>query len=330
MEIEDGSTDETHGRTGGVVSRGEHVKSNCYQLIGYPADFKSKKKVNAAIGGKVCDDQIVTQDQLMQLMKKATPEQMTQMLNVLNMNTTNQPHRSAHMAGKVQLPTGESASISHIGSVHLNEEGMHFLDLGGTEMNGECETPTTTTTEHSNGKPSHSEVTSSPPSCMLEEEHVEEEHVTDVHDQVVLRKSHRTVRPPIWQADYVLPRKATRNCLYSIGDVVDYNSISVPYKRNDHQLILETKTMLKDTFKIKDLGDLMHFLGIEFARNKDGIIMHQRKYCLELISDMGLSGSKPIRAPIELNQKLTSAEFDLYFPQESKTDKLLKDPSVYQ
>lgn len=88
--------------------------------------------------------------------------------------------------------------------------------------------------------------------------------------------------------------------------------------------------MLKDTFKIKDLGDLMHFLGIEFARNKDGIIMHQRKYCLELISDMGLSGSKPIRAPIELNQKLTSAEFDLYFPQESKTDKLLKDPSVYQ
>ena len=126
-----------------------HVKSNCYQLIGYRADFKSKKKVNAAIGGKVCDDQIVTQDQLMQLMKKATLEQMTQMLNVLNMNTTNQPHRSAHMegnpmklmnwivdsrctdhmirsnqdlhdeiilrnAGKVQLPTGESASISHI------------------------------------------------------------------------------------------------------------------------------------------------------------------------------------------------------------------------
>ena len=99
---------------------------------------------------------------------------------------------------------------------------------------------------------------------------------------------------------------------------------------NDHQLILETKTMLKDTFKIKDLGDLRYFLGIEFAWNKDGIIMHQRKYCLELISDMGLSGSKPIRAPIELNQKLTSAEFDLYFPQESKTDKLLKDPSVYQ
>ena len=92
------------------------------------------------------------------------------------------------------------------------EEGMHFLDLGGTEMNSECETPTTTITEHSNGEPSHSEVTSSPPSCMLEEEHVEEEHVTDVHDQVVLRKSHRTVRPPIWQADYVLPGKVARNC----------------------------------------------------------------------------------------------------------------------
>lgn len=95
---------------------------------------------------------------------------------------------------------------------------------------------------------------------------------------------------------------------------------------NDHLLILDTKKILKDTFKIKDLGELRYFLGIEFPRNKDGIIMHQRKYCLELISDMGLSGSKPTGTPVELNQRLTSAEFDLHFPSQSKTDRLLKIP----
>lgn len=58
--------------------------------------------------------------------------------------------------------------------------------------------------------------------------------------------------------------------------------------------------------------------------------MHQRKYCLELISDMGLSSSKTVGAPIELNQKLTTVEFDQYFPPNDKRDKLLDDPSRYQ
>lgn len=54
--------------------------------------------------------------------------------------------------------------------------------------------------------------------------------------------------------------------------------------------------------------------------------MHQRKYCLELISDMGLSSSKSIDFSVELNQKLTTAEFDLHFPQE----KLFGEPEIYQ
>jgi len=58
--------------------------------------------------------------------------------------------------------------------------------------------------------------------------------------------------------------------------------------------------------------------------------MHKRKYCLELISDMGLSSSKPVGAPIELNKKLTTAEFDLHFPPTDDHDKLLKEPGVYQ
>ncbi|XP_049414559.1 uncharacterized mitochondrial protein AtMg00810-like [Solanum stenotomum] len=99
---------------------------------------------------------------------------------------------------------------------------------------------------------------------------------------------------------------------------------------NDHKLILETKDILKDRFKIKDLGELRYFLGIKFARNESEILMHQRKYCLELISDMGLSNSKTVIAPIELNQKLTTTEFDLHFPTGNGDDRVLDDPSVNQ
>lgn len=99
---------------------------------------------------------------------------------------------------------------------------------------------------------------------------------------------------------------------------------------NDHNLILETKKNLKENFKIKYLGNLRYFLGIEFARNETGILMHQRKYSLEMISEMGLSSSKPVRTPFELNQKLTTTEFDLHFPPTDENYRLLSDPSVYQ
>ncbi|XP_071728280.1 uncharacterized mitochondrial protein AtMg00810-like [Rutidosis leptorrhynchoides] len=61
------------------------------------------------------------------------------------------------------------------------------------------------------------------------------------------------------------------------------------------------KNFLKSKFMIKDLGKLKFFLGIEVLLNKDGICMNQRKYCLELLSDYGMLGCKPICTPIENN-----------------------------
>lgn len=63
--------------------------------------------------------------------------------------------------------------------------------------------------------------------------------------------------------------------------------------------------LFADYFKIKDLGELRLFLGIEFARNSEGILMHQRRYALELISYLGVGAAKPIGALVEVNQKLT-------------------------
>nr|XP_016473928.1 PREDICTED: uncharacterized mitochondrial protein AtMg00810-like [Nicotiana tabacum] len=74
---------------------------------------------------------------------------------------------------------------------------------------------------------------------------------------------------------------------------------------SDIKLIQEAKHMLNNNFKIKDLGELKYFLGIEFARSFKGILMNQRKYALELISECSLGGGKPVITPLEQNQKLT-------------------------
>lgn len=105
------------------------------------------KKVNAVQGGQMC-----TQDQMMQLMQKATPEQCQQILHVLSKNNMDETFSTINMAGnsslylvkwivdseatdhmitsntylhdekmvgnvgKVHLPTGDSASVSHVGN----------------------------------------------------------------------------------------------------------------------------------------------------------------------------------------------------------------------
>ncbi|XP_016558370.1 uncharacterized mitochondrial protein AtMg00810-like [Capsicum annuum] len=78
---------------------------------------------------------------------------------------------------------------------------------------------------------------------------------------------------------------------------------------------------------MKDLGELKYFLGIEFARSKKGISMHQRKYALELISEAGLSGAKPAITPIDVNTKLTSRQYDEVNKEKYNTN---KDPPADQ
>jgi len=55
---------------------------------------------------------------------------------------------------------------------------------------------------------------------------------------------------------------------------------------------------------MKQLGNLKYFLGIEVVRSKHGIFLCQRKYNIDLLSETGLLGSKPVDTPIEQNHKL--------------------------
>ncbi|XP_015167773.1 uncharacterized protein [Solanum tuberosum] len=97
-------------------------------------------------------------------------------------------------------------------------------------------------------------------------------------------------------------------------------------KRSGEELVV-----ILHNFKMKDLGEHKFFLGIEVARSSEGIVMCQKKYALELVAETGMSGAKPASTPIEINQKLTSIEYDKHVPGKTGvSDEALENPATYQ
>lgn len=63
---------------------------------------------------------------------------------------------------------------------------------------------------------------------------------------------------------------------------------------------------LFDVITVKDLGYLTYFLGLEVARNERSITLNRRKYALEILQDIDLIGSKPVRTPMKQNLHLSN------------------------
>ena len=52
---------------------------------------------------------------------------------------------------------------------------------------------------------------------------------------------------------------------------------------DDIEEIERLKKILGKEFEIKDLGQLKYFLGMEVARSKNGILISQKKYTVDLL-----------------------------------------------
>ena len=72
--------------------------------------------------------------------------------------------------------------------------------------------------------------------------------------------------------------------------------------------IEHVKTLLKQEFDMKDLGELRYFLGIEIIRTEEGIWLSQRQYALDMLSKYGMADCKPISMPLDQNLKLQADE----------------------
>ena len=117
------------------------------------------------------------------------------------------------------------------------------------------------------------------------------------------------------KADYSLFTKNSSEAFIAL--LVYVNDVLIA--SDNVQVVANLKVLLDKQFKLKDLGDLKFFLGLEVARSKEGINLCQWKYALELLSDVGLLGYKPAKTPMEQNLKLSKYE-----------GKELKDPGIYK
>lgn len=51
---------------------------------------------------------------------------------------------------------------------------------------------------------------------------------------------------------------------------------------------------------MKDHGKLCYFLGLEIPQSTKGILMHQKKYVLDLLKEVGMIGSNDADTPMEI------------------------------
>ncbi|CAJ2651427.1 unnamed protein product [Trifolium pratense] len=103
------------------------------------------------------------------------------------------------------------------------------------------------------------------------------------------------------QADHTLFTKFSQDgkiavLIVYVDDIVLTGDDIVEMARVKEKLALD--------FEIKDLGSMRYFLGMEVARSKDGIVVSQQKYILDLLKETGMSGCRPADTPMDPNAKL--------------------------
>jgi hypothetical protein len=74
---------------------------------------------------------------------------------------------------------------------------------------------------------------------------------------------------------------------------------------DDYSRISDFKQFLHQQFEMKDLGHLGYFLGLEVSLDSTGYYLSQAKYVSDLLSRVGLTDTKVVSTPLEMNAHLT-------------------------
>lgn len=75
---------------------------------------------------------------------------------------------------------------------------------------------------------------------------------------------------------------------------------------DDSKAVLDVIQLLQGKFKLRHLGDVDYFLGIEVKPTSDsGFLLSQQKYLLELLQRTGMDRSHPCSTPMAVNTKLS-------------------------
>jgi len=56
--------------------------------------------------------------------------------------------------------------------------------------------------------------------------------------------------------------------------------------------------LLSSEFKLRDLGDVHYFLGIEVQSTGMGMMLRQHKYILDILTRAGMTSCKPVDTPV--------------------------------
>ncbi|XP_019242469.1 PREDICTED: uncharacterized protein LOC109222580 [Nicotiana attenuata] len=89
--------------------------------------------------------------------------------------------------------------------------------------------------------------------------------------------------------------------------------------RTHQEEIDSLKSFLHETFKIKDLGRLHYFLGMEVLYKGDGVLISQRKFTMDLLKEFVCTKYSSLSSPLDPSTKLKADE-----------SPLLADPSNYR
>lgn len=68
---------------------------------------------------------------------------------------------------------------------------------------------------------------------------------------------------------------------------------------NTEEVVKSVKMMLTERFKMKDLGKLNNFLGIDFKQSDGQVTMTQERYINKILSRFGMQDCKPRETPCE-------------------------------